>query len=427
MDKSELLTSLRQLLDSYSDRFLIQPFDPDHPMVRLHEPTFGSEEIWEALDSLLTTQVTMGPKVRRFEKEFSERYGFGYAMMVNSGSSANLLAFAALCNPAMPGRLQPGDEIIVPALSWSTTVWPIIQHGLVPVIVDIDPATLNLDPGEVERAVTEKTRGIMLVHVYGNPCDMSAVMDTVNRHSLQLVEDCCEALDSYYDDKPVGSFGRVGTFSFYFSHHITTLEGGMCVTSDDGCAELIRILRSHGWVRESVSREGYAENHPSIDPRFLFVNTGYNLRATELQGGFGFVQLDKLEKFVDVRRDNARYWKGELGPLCEFFEFQQETPGGTHSWFGFPMAVKATAPFSVNELTGYLNGHGIETRPIIAGNIAAQPAMKLYQHRVVGGLQNSNHIMESGFTFGNHQAVNQEARKYVADAIKEFVADRGLV
>lgn len=427
MDKSELLTSLRQLLDSYSDRFLIQPFDPDHPMVRLHEPTFGSEEIWEALDSLLTTQVTMGPKVRRFEKEFSERYGFGYAMMVNSGSSANLLAFAALCNPAMPGRLQPGDEIIVPALSWSTTVWPIIQHGLVPVIVDIDPATLNLDPGEVERAVTEKTRGIMLVHVYGNPCDMSAVMDTVNRHSLQLVEDCCEALDSYYDDKPVGSFGRIGTFSFYFSHHITTLEGGMCVTSDDGCAELIRILRSHGWVRESVSKEGYAENHPSIDPRFLFVNTGYNLRATELQGGFGFVQLDKLEKFVDARRDNARYWKEELGPLREFFEFQQETPGGTHSWFGFPMAVKATAPFSVNELTGYLNGHGIETRPIIAGNIAAQPAMKLYQHRVVGGLRNSNHIMESGFTFGNHQAVNQEARKYVADAVKEFVADRGLL
>jgi CDP-6-deoxy-D-xylo-4-hexulose-3-dehydrase len=256
---------------------------------------------------------------------------------------------------------------------------------------------------------------------------MAAIMDTVNRHSLELVEDCCEALDSYYDDKPVGSFGRIGTFSFYFSHHITTLEGGMCVTSDDGCADMIRVLRAHGWVRESGNREEYASNNPSIDPRFLFVNTGYNLRATELQGGFGFVQLDKLEKFVDVRRDNARYWKEELAPLREFFEFQEETPGGTHSWFGFPMAIKPNAPFSVNELTGHLNSQGIETRPIIAGNIAAQPAMKLYQHRVVGGLANANHIMKNGFTFGNHQAINHQARKYVADAVKEFVADRGLV
>lgn len=427
MDKLEILTSIRQLLDSYSDRFLIQSFDPDHPKVRLHEPTFGSEEIWEALDSLLTTQVTMGAKVRRFEKAFSERYGFGSSMMVNSGSSANLLAFATLCNPAMPGRLQPGDEVIVPALSWSTTVWPIVQHGLVPVIVDIDRATLNLDPSELERAVSDKTRGIMLVHVYGNPCSMAAIMDTVNRHSLQLVEDCCEALDSYYDNKPVGSFGRIGTFSFYFSHHITTIEGGMCVTSDDACADLIRILRAHGWVRESLNQQEYASNHPSINPRFLFVNAGYNLRATELQGGFGFVQLDKLEKFVDIRRDNAQYWKQELGALGDFFEFQQETPGGAHSWFGFPMAIKPTAPFSVNELTEYLNRQGIETRPIIAGNIAAQPGLNLYQHRVVGDLRNSDHIMKNGFTFGNHQAVNQQARKYVADAVREFVADRGLV
>jgi len=417
---------MRQLLDTYSDRFLIEPFDPDHPIVRLHEPTFGSEEIWEALDSLLTTQVTMGAKVRRFEESFSERYGFGASMMVNSGSSANLLAFAALCNPAMPDHLKPGDEVIVPALSWSTTVWPIVQHGLVPVIVDIDRATLNIDPDELERAVSDKTRGVMLVHVYGNPCNMSAIMDTVNRHSLQLVEDCCEALDSYYDDKPVGSFGRIGTFSFYFSHHITTLEGGMCVTSDDACAELIRILRAHGWIRESANQQEYASNHPSVDPRFLFVNSGYNLRATELQGGFGFVQLEKLGNFVDIRRDNAHYWKQELGLLDQFFEFQEETLGGAHSWFGFPMAIKPNAPFTVNELTDHLNRQGIETRPIIAGNIAAQPALKLYEHRVVGELQKSNHIMKNGFTFGNHQWINQEARKYVADAVKGFVVDRGL-
>lgn len=426
-DKSKLLTSMRELLESYSTRFLIEPFDPDHPKVRLHEPTFGAEEIWEALDSLLTTQVTMGAKVRRFESDFEERYGFGSSVMCNSGSSANLLAFAALANPSMADRLQPGDEIIVPALSWSTTVWPIIQQGLVPVVVDIDPATLNIDPDQVQRAVSEKTRGIMLVHVYGNPCDMSSIMAIVNQGSLQLVEDCCEALDAFYEDKPAGSFGRIGTFSFYFSHHITTLEGGMCVTSDRECAEMLRILRSHGWVRDSEDMETYVRSNPAIHPRFLFVNLGYNLRPTELQGGLGSVQLGKLRGFVDSRRDNAQYWRRELGKLEEFFEFQQETPGGTHSWFGFPMAVKESAPFSVRELTDYLNQRGIETRPIIAGNIAAHPALKLYDHRVVGDLANSDRTMRCGFTFGNHQAVGEQAREYVAERVKEFVADRGLV
>ena len=424
MDKEQVLSSIRELIGSYSDQFIDFTFDPENPRVRLHEPTFAADEIWEALDSLLTTQVTMGQKVRRFEREFADYFGFANSMMVNSGSSANLLAIAALANPAISDPLRAGDEIIVPALSWSTTVWPLIQHGLVPVIVDIDPDTLNLDPGEVERAISDKTRGIMLVHVYGNPCDMTAIMDITNRNSLRLVEDCCEAIGAYYAGKPVGSFGIVGTFSFYFSHHITTLEGGMCTTEDSACAEMIRILRAHGWVRETVDRDSYLKQHPEIHPGFLFVNLGYNLRATELQGGFGYTQLPKLRSFVDIRTDNAKYWRRELGDLKEFFEFQEETPQGTHSWFGFPMAVKSVAPFSVGELTAFLNQRGIESRPIIAGNIAAQPAMKYYQHRVVGDLPNANHIMSNGFTFGNHQAVDHRAREYVAHTIQDFVSER---
>jgi CDP-6-deoxy-D-xylo-4-hexulose-3-dehydrase len=294
------------------------------------------------------------------------------------------------------------------------------------VIVDIDPLTMNLDPDQVERAIGDRTRGIMLVHVYGNPCDMSALQDIARRRSLALVEDCCEALGAYYDGRSVGSFGRVGAFSFYFSHHITTLEGGMCVTAEDDLADMMRILRAHGWVREVADPDRYLSRHTDIDPRFLFVNLGYNLRATELQGGFGYVQLGKLEQFVDVRADNAAYWQRELAPLSEVFGFQQETPRGTHSWFGFPMTVKEAAPFSVDDLRVFLTTRGIESRPIIAGNIADQPAMDLYEHRVVGELPHSSHIMKNGFTFGNHQGIDEAAREYVASVLHDFAAERGV-
>ena len=425
--KIEVLSSLREGIDSYCEQFIQTAFDPSNPVVRLHEPTFGADEIWEALDSMLTTQVTMGEKVRRFEREFAQRFDFGNAMMVNSGSSANLLAIAALCNPASSQPLQPGDEVIVSAVSWSTTVWPLIQHGLVPVIVDIDPDTMDVDPNEIERALSSKTRGIVPVHVYGNPCDMAAITDIVNRNSLILVEDCCEAIGASYGGEPVGSFGNIGTFSFYFSHHITTLEGGMCVAQNDDSAELMRILRAHGWVRETAEPKSYTEENPSIHPRFLFVNVGYNLRATELQGGFGFIQLPKLEEFVDIRTENAGYWHKELSDFGEYLEFQKQTHGGIHSWFGFPMAVKESAPFVVEELCSFLNLRGIETRPLVAGNIAKQPAMRYYQHRVVGDLSHSDHIMKDGFTFGNHQAVDHSAREYIAGTVRDFLAERNLV
>jgi len=427
MNKQDILNSIKGLIETYAGESLAQRFDPANPRVLLHEPTFGSQEIWEALESLLSTQVTMGAKVKRFEKEFAEHFEFSNASMVNSGSSANLLAVSALSNPARDSRLQPGDEVIVPALSWSTTIWPLIQHGLVPVIVDIDPVTLNVDPEQIERAVSEKTKAIMLVHVYGNPCKMDEVMGIVNRRSVLLIEDCCEALGATFDGKPVGSFGVVGTFSFYFSHHITTLEGGMCVTDDGDLAELMRVLRAHGWVRETANPEAYAKEFPEIHPRFLFVNSGYNLRATELQGGFGYVQLPKLNAFVETRTDNAGYWRRELGELDEFFDYQLETLGGKHSWFGFPMAVKEQAPFKVGDLCDFLNARGIETRPIVAGNIATQPAMRYYEHRVVGDLEHTNNVMRNGFTFGNHQDVDEPAREYITGVIKEFAAERGLI
>ena len=396
-------------------------FNPESPVVRLHEPTFGADEINAAIDVLLSTRVTMGAKVKTFEKEFAKMYNFGHGVMNNSGSSANLLGVAALANPVTKDGLRSGDEVIVPALSWSTTVWPLIQHGLIPVVVDIDPVTFNIDPNEIERAIGPKTRGIMPVHVYGNPCDMAAISAICERKNLILIEDCCEALGAYYDGKPVGKFGRVGTFSFYFSHHMTTLEGGICVTDDFQLAELMRILRAHGWVRELDDPAPYLKQHSEFDPRFLFVNLGYNLRATELQGAMGSVQLPKLLSYIEARRTNTHEWQKMLSKWSEFFNFQHETPNGHSSCFGFPMVRKESAPFALKDLIKSLNNAHIETRPIICGNIARQPAMKLYEHRVVGDLTHSSNIMSNGFSFGNHQALGPSAREYVAEKIEQFI------
>ena len=424
-DPESLANQVRARIDNFIAQSATRTRGNSPEIVRLHEPTFGADEIWEALESMLTTRVTMGPKVKRFESEFSERFDYGASVMVNSGSSANLLAVAAITNPATENRLEPGDEVLVPAVCWSTTIWPLIQHGLIPVIVDIDPRTMNIDPEEAERAIGPKTRGIMLVHVYGNPCDMDAITGIAKRHNLTIVEDCCEALGAEYQGRPVGTFGDVGTFSFYFSHHITTLEGGMCVTDNPQLAELIRVLRAHGWVRDNDAPEEYLDAHDDIDPRFLFVNTGYNLRATELQGGFGYVQLPKLDGFIDVRTKNARYWREEFSHYRgKMFEFQSETPGGKHSWFGFPMTVSKSAPFSASELRQFLESRNIETRPIIAGNIAEQPALQSYEHRVHGDLPESSHVMRAGFTFGNHQAIDDEARNYISQTVHEFVRAR---
>jgi CDP-6-deoxy-D-xylo-4-hexulose-3-dehydrase len=424
--KDPLLDDVHAAIEAYCAAHHDFRFKPNDPIVRLHEPTFSGDEIKAAIDVLLSTRVTMGPKVKAFEREYAQAFGFKHALMNNSGSSANLLAVAALANPATPDPLRPGDEVIVPALSWSTTIWPLVQCGLKPVFVDIDPLTLNLDPNEVERAISPRTRAVMLVHVYGNPCDMSALADICKRHNLQLIEDCCEALGAYYDGMPVGGFGRVGTFSFYFSHHMTTLEGGMCVTADFEYAEVMRALRAHGWTRELEDRERYLSRYPEIDPRFLFVNVGYNLRPTELQGAFGSTQLPKLAGFVEQRRANTAAWRNSLDRWSEYFLFQTETRNGRSSCFGFPMTVKSGAPFEVREFMDFLNKAAIETRPIIAGNIAVQPAMKLLEHRVVGELRHSTQVMRGGVTFGNHQAIDATARDYVTGQVHAFMQHKGL-
>lgn len=424
MDK--ILDAIKQQIVAYCEQQHDFQFNPQQPSIKLHEPTFGAEEIFAAVETLLSTQVTMGKKVAAFEKEYSEHFQYGHSVMNNSGSSANLLAIAALTNPVTEGRLMPGDEVIVPALSWSTTVWPLIQCQLVPVFVDCELATLNMDIQQIEAAITPKTRAIMPVHVYGNPCDMDGIMSLAKKYDLLVVEDCCESMGAYYDGKAVGSFGAVGTFSYYFSHHITTLEGGMCVTGDPKLAELMRILRAHGWSREVESHDTIAKAHPHIDPRFIFVNVGYNLRVTELQGAFGLCQLPKLDGILAQRKKVAQWLQEKLSQYQGYFDFQETTAKSDHAWFGFCMVVKEDAPFKRETLTEFLKKNHIENRPIIAGNLSVHPALAHYEHRVQGELSNANRVMDHGLALGCHHAMDEAACDYIAEVFEQFMKENQI-
>src|SRR3990167_34485 len=350
--------------------------------IRLHEPTFGEEEINSAVEVLRSTQVTQGEKVKEFERSICNTMNYEKAVACNSGSSANLLAISAL---KALGRLKDGDEVIVPALSWSTTVFPIIQHGLIPVFVDCGLDTLNMQQPEI----TDKVKAVMPVHVYGNPCRIN-----VDRNVL-LIEDCCEAMyaginyeamaNTYYHDF-VGTHCDVATFSTYFSHHITTLEGGVVVTRDAEIDDMLRIQRSHGWTRDVKWNID-----SGLDPKFTFVELGYNLRMTEVQAAIGIIQLRKLEGIVNRRRKVHKTLTESLSHIS-WLRLQKEIDGGRSSCFGFTMITEDSSPFSANVIRYHLEEHGIETRPIICGNMARQPVMKKYKHRCIGDLKNATKV-----------------------------------
>ncbi|HTO10735.1 MAG TPA: DegT/DnrJ/EryC1/StrS family aminotransferase [Candidatus Binatia bacterium] len=398
------------------------PPAPGEPRLPLHVASYGADEVNEAIDSLLSTHVTMGEKVRRFERLWAEYLGVAEAVMVNSGSSANLVAISALVNPAFPRPLVPGDEVIVPAVAWSTTYFPLVNAGLVPVLVDVDLDTFTIDPEAAARAVGPRTRALLPVHLLGNACDMRALGALAARHGLVMVEDSCEAHGARFEGKAVGTFGTMGTFSFYFSHHISTIEGGMVVTDDAALADLARTLRAHGWIRD-VKRRPAVTDAP-IDERFLFVNLGYNLRPTELQGAFGIHQMPKLEPFIKARRDNVEYWNTAVRRHARWL---RECPGrdsaGSRSvWFGYPITVRPEAPFSREALVEFLEGRGVATRPIMAGNFRDQPAIRLFPHRIAGSLERAEHVMRQSFFIGNHHVIGEADRKYVVTCLDEFMA-----
>ena len=423
---SEGIEIKRQIEDLIKEIFFVMKskveFVPGKTRIPLVAPSYDWEEVVEALDSLLSTQVTMGQKVKQFESMFAEYIGVRHAVMVHSGSSANLLALSILINPFLENRIKQGDEVITPAVTWATTVWPIINCGAVPVLVDVDLETFNINTEEIKKAITDKTRAIMPVHLLGNPCDMDRIMEIANKHNLYVIEDACEAHGAEFNGRKVGSFGDLATFSFFFSHHISTVEGGIVLTNNEEFAELAKALRVFGWVRDMKNNDEIAEKHRDIDPRYLFVNIGYNFRPTEMQGAFGIHQIKKLDKFVELRQENTKFFIDNLKQYKDYFLLHEEREGTKHVWFACPITVQPDAPFTRKELVDFLEEKNVETRPIMSGNIDEQPAMKLFSHRKVGDLPNSRLIMRNSFFFGNHHGIRKEEREAIISYISEFIS-----
>lgn len=343
----------------------------------LGQNVHSDKDIFNMIKNLLTEKFTMGEQVSKFENMFAKYIGSKYAVMVNSGSSANLLALSVITNYKRKYKLLPDSEILVPALCWSTSVFPIIQCNLTPIFVDVDPKTLNIDLNDLERKITPNTRAIVLVHVLGNCTDMDSLMEIVRRHNLILIEDTCESLGSKYDNKYLGTFGDIGTYSFYYSHHITTMEGGMVVCNDDEDYELIKCLRAHGWSRNLKNKEDIEKQYPDIDPRFMFVNLGYNMRPMEIQATMGINQLSKLHRKNTYRKHNYYLIKDKiLNDLRNTFLSFPEIVNlkSDISWFGITLFLDNKIKLS--KYLNYLTENGVENRPIITGNIIRQPIIK---------------------------------------------------
>jgi CDP-6-deoxy-D-xylo-4-hexulose-3-dehydrase len=385
----------------------------------------GKEEISAAKAVLDSGFLTMGKLCEQFEREFAAYIGVEHAVMVNSGSSANLLAMFALVNPLVPvegrrRRLRPGDEVIVPALTWSTTIWPVIQVGATPVLVDCDPRTLQMTAAAIEAAITPKTAAIVLVHVLGGACNVTDIRAIAEKNGLWLFEDTCESLGVLWDGRKVGSFGDMASFSFYFSHHITTIEGGMVVTRSRRLADLLRSMRAHGWARDMSDAAELAVRYPDIDPRFMFVTTGFNVRPTEINAAIGLEQLKRLEGFNAKRRKIAQRFDRGLAELQQAGQLQlvEYDPRCVPAPFGY--AVVCRTREMCKGLRQQLEASGVETRPIICGNMVRQPAFAHLDYRVSGNLRGADQIMDCGVYWGPHPGVSDDAVDTVVEIVKAY-------
>ncbi len=363
----------------------------------LCEQTYDHREVNAMINVLLGDKLTMGSNVREFETQFASYIGSKYAVMVNSGSSANLLAMAVLSNFKYEKKLSKGDKVLVPAVCWSTSVWPIIQMGLVPMFVDINIKTLNADIDLIEQLIQndDKIKGMVVVHILGNSTNMKRLMEFKKKYDLILMEDTCESLGSKYNGQFLGTFGECGTYSFYFSHHITTIEGGMVVTNDFKIYELLKCLRAHGWSRELMD---YKSNE--LDNRFCFVNVGYNLRPMEIQGAMGKIQLEKLEEFNKNRLENytliIKKIKEAKSDILTTFENETLCEP---AWFSLPLILNKK--YDKEEYMKYLESNNIDTRPIVTGNFTRQPVFKHLNYNIdPSSFKMSEIIHEFGFFIG---------------------------
>ena len=378
----------------------------------LLDDAFSKQDLAEGVKVILSKKITMSRITSQFEKEFAKSIGSKYAVMVNSGSSANLLAVFAACNPLRKNRFVPGDEAIIPAVLWSTSLWPLVQAGLKPIFVDIDPSTLNADIKLLISKINSRTKLIMAIHVLGNSTDIETLRRICTQKKIILIEDTCESLGSKFKNKNLGTFGDFGTYSFYYSHQITSGEGGMvtCNTLDD--YKILYSLRAHGWAR-GINSLKIKKKIGNLNKDFVFINSGFNLRPTDVAAAMAFNQFKRLKNLMKIRDDNRTKIINQLLNSSNWkkqFVFIEAALNVSPSWFGLPILISEKFVNCKNKFLKYLNQKGIETRPIISGNFMNQPCVKLYKlNENNEKFVNAQLIDDRGFFIGLH---TQKITKY---------------
>lgn len=397
---------------------------------------FDEKEMVNLVDSSLDFWLTFGKYSKQFEKKLAEYLGVRWAFLVNSGSSANLLAFMALTSPLLKDRqVRRGDEVITVAAGFPTTVAPIIQYGAVPVFVDVELETFNIDISQLEKALTPKTKAILIAHTLGNPFNIKAVQAFCKQHNLWLIEDNCDALGSKYDGKFTGTFGDIGTSSFYPPHHMTMGEGGATYTSNPLLKKIMLSLRDWGrdcWCESGVDntcKARFSQQFGSLpfgyDHKYVYGHFGYNLKATDMQAAIGVAQLDKLTDFTQKRRNNFQMLSDNLKDLDQYFILPQATENSDPSWFGFLLTLKDDISFSRNDIAEYLESKNIQTRNLFGGNITRHPAFESLEkdldYRIVGELKNTDKIMNDSFWVGVYPGMTADKLAYMSHIIREYV------
>jgi CDP-6-deoxy-D-xylo-4-hexulose-3-dehydrase len=412
--------------------FKKEAFVPGKTRLSFAGRVFDAREMGNLVDASLDFWLTAGKYAQAFERDFSKFFGSRYCLLVNSGSSANLLAVSALMSPLLKERrLKPGDEVIVTACGFPTTVNPVVQNGLIPVFVDVGLGHYNIDPSLIEKAITSRTKAIVLAHTLGNPADLDVIMKVVRKYKLWFIEDNCDALGSTYRGRLTGTFGHISTYSFFPAHHITMGEGGAVLTDDPLLHRAMMSLRD--WGRDCqcpVGKDGicgkrftrqFGDLPLGYDHKYVYSHIGYNLKATDMQAAIGCAQLKKLPGFIKKRKENFQFIYEELSGRYPYLTLPAWDMKADPSWFGFPILVGPEAPFARAQIVQYLEGRNIVTRMLFGGNLVKQPAYKDVDHRVYGKLLNTDLVMERLFWVGVYPGLTPRMLKYIVHAICDFI------
>ena len=427
-----LRAEIAALVSLYAkEQYKVNAFVPGETVIPPSGKLLGEEELQNMVAASLDGWLTTGRFNAEFEKKLAAFLGVKYCLSVNSGSSANLVAFSTLTSPKLGDRaIKKGDEVIGVAAGFPTTVNPIIQFGAIPVFVDVDIKTHNVNADLIEAAITPKTKAIMLAHALGNPFNLKKVVELCKKYNLWLVEDTCDALGAEYDGQKCGTFGDIGTLSFYPAHHMTMGEGGAVFMNNPELKVIAESFRD--WGRDCYCAPGcdntcgcrFEQKHGDLpygyDHKYVYSHSGYNLKITDMQAACGLAQLDKLEFFIQRRRENYTYLRSRLETLSDFLELPEPTPNSNPSWFGFPLTLKAGAGVTRVELTRFLDNNKIGSRLLFAGNLLKQPYFKNVQYKVVGDLTNTDITMNNTFWVGVQPALTYEHLDYVVDKLEEF-------